>query len=93
MMRSKTTYMRYQTTGESNVYTLGYIGAFRCVSTKLPVTALSGDYRSAMIAAGNTTTRLLGECARSLMSDTVAQSRWWCHLPAILAVGDNLSLD
>lgn len=60
MMRNKTTYMRYQTSGDSNVYTLGYIGAFRCVSTKLPVTALSGDYRSAMIAAGNTITRLLG---------------------------------
>lgn len=60
MMRNKTTYMRYQTTGESNVYTLGDIGPFRCVSTKLPVTALSGDYRSATIAAGNTTTRLLG---------------------------------
>ena len=43
--------------GESNVYTLGNIGAHRVVSTKLPSV---GHTREAMIAAGNTTTRLLG---------------------------------
>lgn len=43
--------------GESNVYTLGNIGAHRVVSTKLPSV---GHTRAAMIAAGNTTTRLLG---------------------------------
>ncbi|XP_050081374.1 uncharacterized protein LOC126568778 isoform X2 [Anopheles maculipalpis] len=43
--------------GESNVYTLGNIGAHRIVSTKLPSV---GSTREAMTAAGNTTTRLLG---------------------------------
>lgn len=43
--------------GESNVYTLGNIGPHRVVATKLPAV---GNSRSAMIAAGNTTTRLLG---------------------------------
>lgn len=44
-------------TGESNVYTLGNIGAHRIVSTKLPSV---GSTREAMTATGNTTTRLLG---------------------------------
>lgn len=44
-------------TGESNVYTLGNIGAHRVVCTKLPTV---GHTREAMTAAGNTTTRLLG---------------------------------
>lgn len=44
--------------GESNVYTLGNIGIHRVVCTKLPTV---GHTREAMIAAGNTTTRLLGE--------------------------------
>lgn len=43
--------------GESNVYTLGNIGAHRIVTTKLPCI---GSTREAMTAAGNTTTRLLG---------------------------------
>ncbi|KAJ8985346.1 hypothetical protein NQ317_008377 [Molorchus minor] len=43
--------------GESNVYTLGNIGAHRIVCTKLPSV---GHTREAMTAAGNTTTRLLG---------------------------------
>ncbi|XP_055713960.1 uncharacterized protein LOC129808205 isoform X3 [Phlebotomus papatasi] len=43
--------------GESNVYTLGNIGAHRIVSTKLPRV---GSSREAMTATGNTTTRLLG---------------------------------
>uniref|UniRef100_A0A1L8E6A7 Putative microtubule motor n=1 Tax=Nyssomyia neivai TaxID=330878 RepID=A0A1L8E6A7_9DIPT len=43
--------------GESNVYTLGNIGAHRIVSTKLPSV---GSNREAMTATGNTTTRLLG---------------------------------
>ncbi|XP_032679387.1 uncharacterized protein LOC116847921 isoform X2 [Odontomachus brunneus] len=44
--------------GESNVYTLGNIGAHRIVCTKLPTV---GPTRVAMsTAAGNTTTRLLG---------------------------------
>lgn len=45
--------------GESNVYTLGNIGAHRIVCTKLPTV---GHTREAMTAAGNTTTRLLGNC-------------------------------
>ncbi|RZF48910.1 hypothetical protein LSTR_LSTR003290 [Laodelphax striatellus] len=43
--------------GESNVYTLGNMGAHRIVCTKLPSV---GHTREAMTAAGNTTTRLLG---------------------------------
>lgn len=43
--------------GESNIYTLGNIGAHRVVCTKLPTV---GHTREAMIAAGSTTTRLLG---------------------------------
>lgn len=44
-------------TGESNVYTLGNIGAHRIVTTKLPTI---GSTREATTASGNTTTRLLG---------------------------------
>ncbi|KAF2366199.1 Nucleoside phosphorylase domain [Trinorchestia longiramus] len=43
--------------GESNVYTLGHIGNHRVVCTKLPQI---GHDRSASIAAGSATTRLLG---------------------------------
>lgn len=57
MLESKETFVRYTTVGESNVYTLGNIGAHRIVSTKLPSV---GSTREAMTAAGNTTTRLLG---------------------------------
>lgn len=57
MIENKDTYMRYKVEGESNVYTLGNIGPHRVVATKLPAV---GNSRSAMIAAGNTTTRLLG---------------------------------
>lgn len=79
MMDNKETFVRYQTQGEGNVYTLGEnkrllrsnrmvpyfviisfsgnIGPHRIVCTKLPAV---GHDRAAMIAAGNTTTRLLG---------------------------------
>lgn len=57
MIENKNTFVRYKTEGESNVYTLGNIGAHRVVSTKLPAV---GHTRGAVIAAGNTTTRLLG---------------------------------
>ncbi|XP_055637300.1 uncharacterized protein LOC129775981 isoform X4 [Toxorhynchites rutilus septentrionalis] len=57
MLENKETFVRYTTVGESNVYTLGNIGAHRIVSTKLPSI---GSSREAMTAAGNTTTRLLG---------------------------------
>ncbi|OTF77999.1 UDP Phosphorylase-like protein [Euroglyphus maynei] len=57
MIDNKDTYVRYKGEGESNVYTLGTIGQHRVVATKLPAV---GNSRSAMIAAGNTTTRLLG---------------------------------
>lgn len=57
MIENKETYVRYTTVGESNVYTLGNIGAHRIVCTKLPSV---GHTREAMTAAGNTTTRLLG---------------------------------
>ncbi|XP_046392502.1 uncharacterized protein LOC124160620 isoform X2 [Ischnura elegans] len=56
---TRTSGIRYRPTrfGESNVYTLGNIGAHRIVCTKLPTV---GHTREAMTAAGNTTTRLLG---------------------------------
>ena len=57
MMEEKTTFVRYKLEGESHVYTLGYIGDFRVVSTKLPAI---GRAQAAQIASGNTTTRLLG---------------------------------
>lgn len=57
LIENKETYVRYTTVGESNVYTLGNIGVHRVVCTKLPTV---GHTREAMIAAGNTTTRLLG---------------------------------
>ncbi|XP_052749276.1 uncharacterized protein LOC113515361 isoform X2 [Galleria mellonella] len=57
MMDNQETYVRFTTVGESNVYTLGTIGAHRVVTTKLPSV---GRTREAMTAAGNTTTRLLG---------------------------------
>ena len=44
--------------GESNVYTVGYIGPHKVVSTKLPAI---GRQMAAQISAGNTTTRLLGK--------------------------------
>ncbi|XP_076162734.1 uncharacterized protein LOC143144322 isoform X2 [Ptiloglossa arizonensis] len=57
MIENRETFVRYTTVGESNVYTLGNIGAHRIVCTKLPTV---GHTREAMTAAGNTTTRLLG---------------------------------
>ncbi|XP_054279456.1 uncharacterized protein LOC128997788 [Macrosteles quadrilineatus] len=57
MIENKETFVRYTTVGESNVYTLGTMGAHRIVCTKLPTV---GHTREAMTAAGNTTTRLLG---------------------------------
>ncbi|XP_072755547.1 uncharacterized protein [Anoplolepis gracilipes] len=57
MIENKETFVRYTTVGESNIYTLGNIGAHRIVCTKLPTV---GHTREAMTAAGNTTTRLLG---------------------------------
>ncbi|KAK6180884.1 hypothetical protein SNE40_008854 [Patella caerulea] len=57
MMENKRTYVKYKTEGESNVYTLGYIGGHKIVSTKLPAI---GHVRAAQISSGNSTTRLLG---------------------------------
>ncbi|KAL8608000.1 hypothetical protein ACOMHN_023816 [Nucella lapillus] len=57
MMDNKTTYVRYKTEGESHVYTTGYIGEHKVVSTKLPQI---GNFRAAQISSGSTTTRLLG---------------------------------
>lgn len=61
MMENKLTYVRQKPEGlgESNVYTVGNIGAHRVVSTKLPSLG-RGDSRSSKISSGNTTTRLLG---------------------------------
>lgn len=57
MMENKTTYVRFKTEGESNVYTIGEIGRHKVVSTKIPQL---GRQRAAQISSGNTTTRLLG---------------------------------
>jgi nucleoside phosphorylase len=57
MMDDKTTFVKYKTEGESNVYTIGYIGQHKVVSTKLPAI---GRQMAAQISSGNTTTRLLG---------------------------------
>jgi len=57
MMENKTTYVKYQSANEAHVYTLGYIGEHRVVSTKLPQI---GRNRGAQISAGNNTTRLMG---------------------------------
>lgn len=57
MMENKTTYIKYKTGGESNAYTIGFIGDHKVVSTKLP---MIGHGRAAQISSGNTTTRLLG---------------------------------
>ncbi|KAH7731900.1 hypothetical protein AAVH_00798 [Aphelenchoides avenae] len=48
---------KYRTGGDSNVYTLGYIGKHRVVATKL---SMVGDSREAITSAGSITTRLLG---------------------------------
>ncbi|KAG8198073.1 hypothetical protein JTE90_020903 [Oedothorax gibbosus] len=61
MIDNKETFVKFKTEGESNVYTLGTIGPHRVVSTKLPATGMA---RGAMIAAGSTTTRLLGSFPR-----------------------------
>lgn len=58
MMDNKTTFVRYKTEGESHVYTIGYIGRQKVVSTKLPMV---GRELAAKISSGNTTTRLFGE--------------------------------
>ena len=60
MMSDKTTFVKYKTEGESNVYTIGYIGSHKVVSTKLP---MIGRQMAAQISSGNTTTRLLGSFA------------------------------
>ena len=44
--------------GEGQVYTVGKIGPHKTVSTKL---SRIGHGQGAMVAAGNTVTRLLGE--------------------------------
>ena len=44
--------------GESNAYTIGYIGDHKVVSIKLP---MIGGGRAAQISSGNTTTRLLAK--------------------------------
>jgi len=50
--------------GESNVYTIGFIGHHKVVSTKLPAI---GRQMAAQISSGNTTTRLLGKKGLTLV--------------------------
>ena len=57
MIEEKRTLKRYKTDGESNVYTIGRIGAHNVVATKL---SAIGHTRAALTAAGSITTRLLG---------------------------------
>ncbi|KAK3100647.1 hypothetical protein FSP39_023031 [Pinctada imbricata] len=58
MIEEKTTYVRHKTEGESQVYTVGKIGKFNVVSTK--VSRQQGKEEEIRIAAENTVTRLLG---------------------------------
>ncbi|KAK2153442.1 hypothetical protein LSH36_297g03053 [Paralvinella palmiformis] len=57
MMENKTTYVRYKTEGEGQVYTIGSIGPHKVVSTKL---TRIGKGQGATVSAGNLITRLLG---------------------------------
>lgn len=57
IIEDKKTFVRYKTDGESNIYTLGKVGHHHVVATKLSAV---GCTRSASIAAGSVTTRLLG---------------------------------
>jgi len=57
LMERNTTYVRYKTEGDSNVYTIGYIGTLKVISMKLPVV---GRELQAKISSGSITTRLLG---------------------------------
>ncbi|GMS89589.1 hypothetical protein PENTCL1PPCAC_11764, partial [Pristionchus entomophagus] len=57
LLDEPSTVHKYKSGGDSNVYTLGRIGAHRVVATKL---ALIGDSREATTSAGSITTRLLG---------------------------------
>ena len=72
LIERKTTYIRYKTEGEpnyrtierlilslgdSNVYTIGYIGSVKVISVKLPMV---GWELQAKISSGSITTRLLG---------------------------------
>ncbi|KHN78907.1 hypothetical protein Tcan_18053 [Toxocara canis] len=57
IIENSTTVHRYRSGGDSNVYTLGWIGKHRVVATKL---AVIGDTREATTSAGSITTRLLG---------------------------------
>ncbi|VDO20074.1 Uncharacterized protein BM_BM4648 [Brugia malayi] len=54
---NSTTVHRYRSGGDSNIYTLGWIGKHRVVATKL---AIIGDSREATTSSGSITTRLLG---------------------------------
>ena len=57
IIENSSTMHKYSKAGDSNVYTIGYIGEHRVVATKL---ALIGDTREAITSAGSITTRLLG---------------------------------
>lgn len=58
LIEEKTTFVKYQTEGESQVYTVGRIGKHKIVSTKLSKDPSSSE--SSKISAENTVTRLLG---------------------------------
>lgn len=57
IINDSTTMHRYRSGGDSNIYTLGWVGPHRVVATKL---AVIGDSREATTSAGSITTRLLG---------------------------------
>uniref|UniRef100_A0A915CR44 Nucleoside phosphorylase domain-containing protein n=1 Tax=Ditylenchus dipsaci TaxID=166011 RepID=A0A915CR44_9BILA len=57
IIENSSTLHKYSKAGDSNVYTIGYIGEHRVVATKL---AMIGDSREAITSAGSITTRLLG---------------------------------
>ncbi|XP_076468513.1 uncharacterized protein LOC143299208 isoform X2 [Babylonia areolata] len=57
MIENKRTFIKYKTEGESQVYTLGRIGQYLVVSTKL---SRKGEGEAAHIASENSVTRMLG---------------------------------
>lgn len=59
--------------GESNVYTIGFIGPHKVISTKLPAI---GRQMAAQISSGNTTTRLLGRLKRLFILEFYLNCEW-----------------
>lgn len=77
LIERKTTYIRYKTEGDSNVYTIGYIGSVKVISVKLPMV---GWELQAKISSGSITTRLLGMCFSYYDICTKSLVAFWCYI-------------